>query len=219
MTTVPSATGTTAATANKSATTLSSDFDDFLLLLTTQLKNQDPLDPMNSSEFTNQLVQFSQVEQQIKSNEYLETLSTYAQTSDTMLALDYVGMQIQTEGNQFKYLGLGTNISYTLPEVASKVTIKITDADGNVILTETGDGSKGTHTFAWDGKNSSGTEVEKALYKISINATNVGVNKPITVTTVVPGYVEGVTKGTDGTIALIVNNTTVPLSKITEARL
>src|ERR1051326_9398368 len=81
-------TGGSAADAQK---TLSSNFDTFLTLLTTQLKNQDPLQPMDSNQFTQQLVQFSQVEQQINSNKNLESLISLTKSQTTTAAVSYLG--------------------------------------------------------------------------------------------------------------------------------
>ena len=108
---------------------LNEDFDDFLLLLTAQLQNQDPLEPQDSSEFTNQLVQFTQVEQQINSNEKLDTLVQLQDLSLTSIALGYIGMNVQIDGNEFSYKGNGSyEAFYTLPAGgAQSVEVKILD--------------------------------------------------------------------------------------------
>lgn len=221
MTTVSSTTYSSTSSTTDAAT-LSSDFDDFLVLLTTQLQYQDPLDPMDSSEFTNQLVQFSQVEQQIKTNDYLETLNTYAQASDTIKALGYVGLQIQNEGDTFAYSeGYNVTINYEIPEDATSGTIAILDSDGNTIYTESIDEdnlAEGTHSFSWDGTDSEGDAAESGTYTISVSAFNSSVES-LDVTTIVPGYVTGITTDDDGNILLIVNDTTVDVDDVTKATL
>jgi len=224
MTTVSGTNSTTykSAEAQNDSSTLSADFDQFLLLLTTQLQYQDPLNPMDSSEFTNQLVQYSQVEQQIKSNDYLETLNSYAANSEISTALGYVGLQISHEGDTFKYAGGeegSISMAYSLPSDAAINTITILDSEGNTVITAEGKLAAGDYVFAWDGTDSDGNAVEAGVYTIEVNAlTATGAN--ITTTTRVPGYVEGIkTDEDDGSIKLIVNTTTVSLDDVTSARL
>src|SRR5215213_10582288 len=94
-------TGATAAAASTGKTPskgIAENFDSFLMLLTTQLKNQSPLDPMDTNQFTQQLVQFASVEQQIKSNDTLNALLTSSRSSIVSTAADFVGMQITADG-------------------------------------------------------------------------------------------------------------------------
>src|SRR5205085_2047584 len=103
---VTSATGTTSSIAASSTTgsktavdkeTLANNFTQFLTLLTTQLKNQNPLDPMDTNQFTQQLVQFAQVEQQLKSNDQLSTLVSLQKTTQSTAALNYVGHMVAVD--------------------------------------------------------------------------------------------------------------------------
>lgn len=222
MTTIASATSAlSTGEAQKDSSVLSANFDQFLTLLTTQMKYQDPLNPMESTEFTNQLVQYSQVEQQIKSNDYLEKVADYTKSYDTVTALGYVGLQIKHEGDTFKYAG-GENgsiaMSYSLPEDATINTIAIKDSEGNTVVSAKGELGMGDYIFAWDGMDSNGDPVEAGVYTIEVNALN-GSGKNITASTIVPGYVEGIQTGDNGGMELIVNGKYVPLSDVSSARL
>lgn len=165
----PPATSTTDST--KSAASLADNFDTFLTILTAQIQNQDPLEPMDSTQFTNQLVQFSGVEQQIRANKQLETLIT-AQNSTAGAALSgYLGQEaeIDTAGAQFS--GETVHWRYELPSDASSTTVTVTNAAGKVLYSKTGELKAGSHDFEWNGElNSGGTAAEDQPYWISVVA-------------------------------------------------
>src|ERR1700722_1542576 len=103
MSTAPVAPTNTAASGTSSSSgdamsQLSGNFDTFLTLLTTQLKNQDPTSPMDSSTFTQQLVEYSQVEQQINTNTNLQTLITQGQSNGSAMATSYLGKNVTVTG-------------------------------------------------------------------------------------------------------------------------
>lgn len=222
MTTIASATSAlSTGEAQKDSSVLSANFDQFLTLLTTQMKYQDPLNPMESTEFTNQLVQYSQVEQQIKSNDYLEQVASYTEAYEVVEALGYVGLQIKHDGDTFKYGG-GENgsiaMSYSIDEDATINTITIKDNEGNTVITADGELSAGDYIFAWDGMDAEGEAAPAGVYTIEVNALNQA-GKNITATTIVPGYVEGIQTADDGSMELIVNGKYVPLADVDSARL
>src|SRR3954471_15203303 len=135
---VDSVTNSTAAdaAANKAATSktkLSSDLNSFLTLLTSQLKNQDPLSPMDSTQFTNQLVQFSQVEQQININGNLTNLIGLTQQSIASNVVNYIGKTIEGPSNQAPLTGGHMKASYNLSAQAAGVTIAVKDGSGNIV--------------------------------------------------------------------------------------
>lgn len=209
--------------AAKDKASLSQSFDQFLLLLTTQLKNQDPLSPMDSTEFTNQLVSFSQVEQQIKTNQSLSTLVKLTNTSQTTLGLSYIGLNVDLQGAQFEYPGNGsTSMAYTLPTDASISTVSVLDKDGNVVYTQNGNVTSGKHAFVWDGSdNQNGGAAPAGTYRLRVGALDKE-QKNISASTVVPGYVSGIMTGEDGDINLIIgrqNTQVIPLSSVTQASL
>lgn len=204
------------------ANALNQNFNQFLTLLTTQLKNQDPLSPMDSTQFTNQLVSFSQVEQQIKTNDNLNKLVNLTNTSQTTLGLSYIGLNVDMQGSQFEYSGSGaTMMTYTLPSDASIATISVLDQNGNTVYTQSGELSAGMHGFMWNGKDSNGQAAPAGVYQLRVGALD-NAQKNLTATTVVPGYVSGIKTANDGTIDLIIGRIStqvIPLSSVTQASL
>lgn len=154
-----------------SRNTLAKDLDSFLTLLTAQLKNQDPLSPMDSTEFTNQLVQFAGVEQQINVNTNLETLIGLNQASIGAQAVSYIGKEVQAESTTLPLQDGAAKYTYTLSKDAKTCQIVIKDSSGAVVKTEQGKLTKGTYHMTWDGKNSYGEKVEDGAYTLEIQAT------------------------------------------------
>lgn len=161
---------TSQTTASSEQAELANEFDDFLLLLTTQLQNQDPLEPQDSSEFTNQLVQFSQVEQQIKSNEKLEDLVSLQDLSLTSIALGYIGMNVEIPGSEFEHTtGQPYQFSYTLPSGgASTVNYTILDSAGQPVSTGRGTLDSGKNNIVWDGTDDAGNVAPSGDYRIAL---------------------------------------------------
>src|SRR5207237_2489831 len=98
-TTLPASSSSTPSLSSTSGATIAGNFQTFLTLLTTQLKNQNPLDPLDTNQFTAQLVQFAQVEQQLKANTQLTTLVTLQQTAQNTAALNFVGQKVDVTGS------------------------------------------------------------------------------------------------------------------------
>lgn len=194
---------------------LTSDYTTFLKLLTTQLQNQDPTSPMDSAQFTQQLVQYSQVEQQIKSNEKLDKLIAAQNSAGVGGSLGYLGKTIEMDGAYFSNDGTsGGSFNYTLSDVATNVTVKIYDASGTLVRTATGaSGTLGKHTISWDGKNDDGKQLAAGVYGVSVTATN---SKGTAVTTKVStnGKVDGVEKDSTGAVVLDVGKLQVSVDKI-----
>lgn len=155
-----------------SGTKLAENFDTFLTMLTVQLKNQDPLSPMDSTEFTNQLVQFSAVEQQIASNKNLENLISVTQTNTKAQAIAYIGHTIEVAGTMVPVQDGKAAFSYTLPEEARSIAVVLKDSSGKVVANLPGNTTAGRHEVEWDGRDTSGNVVEDGPYILSIVATN-----------------------------------------------
>ncbi len=147
------------------------DFNTFLKLLVAQLKNQDPLNPLEGTEFTGQIAQFSALEQQINSNNYLSQLLEQRDYGQTSLAVSYIGKVALAPGDTMA-IGKsgGSEFAYSLEKTASSVEITIRDKDGKVVKTQTGDGTTGNHIVTWDGKNDAGTQVAEGNYTVSVRA-------------------------------------------------
>jgi flagellar basal-body rod modification protein FlgD len=172
------------------ASSIAGNFDTFLNLLTTQLQNQDPLDPLDTNEFTQQLVEFSGVEQQLDTNSYLQTLVQSTQNSQNNAAVSYIGKQITSSGLDSDLVNGQASWSYNAPEAAT-VTAVIKDANGNQVYTETGQVDAGPGQFNWDGIGSDGTTEPSGTYTISMTATNAN-GQVVDMNTETTGVVTGV---------------------------
>ncbi len=153
---------------------LTSDFDTFLTLLTTQLQNQDPLEPLDTEQFTSQLVQFAGVEQSIQANSNLETLISLQSGANKQASLDLVGRAVSVAGGDF-ILGdnnqQSTTLRYTLPANASNLTLDIVDDAGRVVASLEGPTSGGQHDLVWNGQLANGAQAPGGLYRLQANAT------------------------------------------------
>jgi len=169
-------TGTTSqVTTDRSS--LSDNYDTFLVLLTAQLQNQDPLSPMDSTAFTEQLVQYSQVEQQIRTNEQLSGLVLQYQAASAGAALSYLGKDAIIESNDTYLAGGTANWAYNLPANADTLTIQVRDSGGRLVYTdETQPRTGGEHLFSWNGQTTNGSTAADGVYSISITARNAAGN-------------------------------------------
>jgi len=210
---INSATSGTVAASGSSAS-LNANFDQFLKLLTTQLKNQDPLEPMDTKDFTNQLVQFSGVEQQIKTNDKLSNLLATQSLNLTALGVSFIGKDVEVTGKEFQFNGTKpVPITYQLPATATVSTISVLDKDGNTIYSRTGELTKGIHSFTWNGKNQSGQTAPAGKYEIKVTALGEG-NKAIKPTTYVPGYVSGLESTDTGDLLLNVGDLKISIGDV-----
>jgi flagellar basal-body rod modification protein FlgD len=149
---------------------IAGNFQTFLQLLTTQLKNQNPLDPLDTNQFTAQLVQFAQVEQQLKSNSQLGTLVSLQQTAQNTQALNFVGQTVAVDGDTAP-LTDGSATWYMSVSKPSTATINVIDSKGLTVYSTTQTLDAGQNQpFVWDGKDSSGTQLADGNYKIAITA-------------------------------------------------
>jgi len=161
---------TASAAANTAQTRMIENFDTFLVLLTAQLKNQDPLSPMDSTQFTQQLVQFSQVEQQIAQNKNLETLIAVTNSRASTDAVGYLGKKLTfTDGSGVLVDG-EAKWDYSLQGQASATALSVTDARGKVVFTTPGETGTGAHDFVWDGKDNAGTQLPDGYYALKVHA-------------------------------------------------
>jgi len=198
-------------TAN-SSNKLAKDLDSFLLLLTSQLKNQDPLSPMDSTEFTNQLTQFAQVEQQINLNASLNNLIGLTQQSIVSNAVNYIGKTIEGESSQVPLHDGKLKAAYGLLADANSVSLVVRDDTGNIVFSKTGETTKGVHEFLWDGKDSYGTQLPDGSYQISV--TSLGADEePVENYVTAFGKVTGVTS-VNGTTILLIDKVGIPVDKV-----
>ncbi len=132
---------------------LFNDFNDFLTLLTTQLQHQDPLSPLETSEFTNQLVGFANIEQQLAQTEQLKAMTASLESQNRVSALNHIGLTVEYEGDEFTLEGATVDIGYELPADTGRANITIYDEDDNAVasygLEDITPGER--DNFTWDG--------------------------------------------------------------------
>ena len=169
----------------------------FLNLLVTQLKNQDPLNPMDNSQMTTQLSQISTVSGIEKLNTTLEKLlSSYAGTQQ-MQAAAMIGKTVLTAGSNIELGNYGAVGGVDLEKAADKVTISIKNASGKEVRSlQLGKQDAGTSNFVWDGLNDAGEQMATGTYTFSVTATNGG--DKVTATALQAGMVNAVTLLSDG---------------------
>ena len=146
------------------------DLNKFLNLLVTQLKNQDPLDPMDATEFTSQLVQFASVEQQIFANSNLEKLVALEETNQMSTLVEFLGKTVEADARTMPLENASAQFTYTLPVSANKTTISITSSSGQTVYTAEGDATSGQHTFNWDGKSTNDNQQPDGDYTVTVSA-------------------------------------------------
>ena len=162
-----------ASNAANSRTSLASDFDTFLTLLTAQLQNQDPLEPTDATEFTNQLVQFSGVEQQIETNSSLENLLAANNSATGAAMSNYLGQQVEIESQGGGFHGEDITWRYSISADAAEAKIIIRDANGEIVFSQDAEKDAGSYEFTWDGTLNDGTTAaQDQVYYTSVTATN-----------------------------------------------
>ena len=193
------------------------DFDDFLKLLITQLKNQDPTAPMDSKQFTDQIVQFTSVEQSINTNQKLDKLIEATSLSQTSNLLSIVGKQVEFEGGKVNISDENNmvDIKFTANPEDENIFIRIVAQGGKVVKTDMlgkNNLTNGENIYQWDGKDNNGNKLNNGNYKVEFTRINKGGNVEK-----IPTVVSGVASGANlmGAEQLIlVNGTEIPFKNI-----
>ena len=175
VTTLASALGAGANTSsNESLSQLSDDLDAFLQLLTAQVENQDPLEPLDSTEFVSQLAQLSQVEQSITMNQNLESILAALGAGSVMDELQLIGQTITVASDQIALEDGAAKYQYLLDAPAEAVSLTIRDQFGTTVREISGleTTSETLHSFTWNGRDDDGNEVLNGLYSVEITATD-----------------------------------------------
>jgi flagellar basal-body rod modification protein FlgD len=149
--------------------TLAANFETFLTLLTTQLQHQNPLEPLDTNQFTEQLVSFAGVEQQLRTNDQLEALLKLQKVGYNVTALGFVGSHVTVDGSSTE-LRDGLAVWYLSSPSVATAHIEVQDANGSAIYTETKTLEASTQPFQWNGKTSTGTIAPDGTYKIVVSA-------------------------------------------------
>ncbi len=192
---------------------LEEDLNRFLTLLVTQLKNQDPLDPMDSTEFTNQLVQFASVEQQIFQNTNLEKLINLQESNQISTLVDYIGTNVEVTGQKGSLLNGRFEMTYDMPFGARSASLSITNKDGLTVLTRDAETDPGQHTFVWDGKNDFGVDQADGTYTVIVSALDAD-NNLLTVGHTVYGNVTGAGADQGNVTLTLGEDIVVPLDSV-----
>jgi flagellar basal-body rod modification protein FlgD len=191
---VSSTSNTTSTTTNTSTVSggaaIAGNFDQFLTLLTTQLKNQSPLDPLDTNQFTSQLVQFAGVEQQLKTNETLASLLSLNSAGTATSAVGFIGSTISADGATTRLEKSKAEWQVNVPR-GGAATITIKDSKGSVVQTLTKSLVAGDQTYSWNGKTSTAQSAPDGEYTITIDAKDTA-GATMTATTKISGVVDGV---------------------------
>jgi flagellar basal-body rod modification protein FlgD len=198
--------------AEQSQAKLEEDLNKFLNLLVTQLKNQDPLDPMDATEFTSQLVQFASVEQQIYQNSNLEKLLDATHAGQVSNLAGFLGKTVEGTSDKLNLDGGSATFSYELMDKAKSNTILITDASGKSVFSFKGELQQDRYEYTWDGKDKSGNQLPDGVYTINVAAKDEA-GKTVDYKTTVYGRVTAA--GADsGEVTLHMGDVTLPLGMV-----
>jgi flagellar basal-body rod modification protein FlgD len=204
----------TGSAAKAAASKLTDHFDSFLSLLTTQLKNQDPLSPMDTETFTQQLVQFTSVEQTIKTNDNLERLIGLVRGTSRTSALGYLGTTVQATSDRISLATEGpATIDYELPAEAASLSVKIYDQAGKLVAETRGPTTAGPHQITWDGSAADGRRMPAGTYRVAVAAT-AAAGGSLDVVQIVRGTVDAIDPSSDPPV-LSVGGIDVALADVT----
>lgn len=194
--------------------------DDFLKLLVTQMKYQDPLEPQSPEDYSAQLAQFSSLEQLSQMNDLLEaSLETnllLATSVNNTLASNVIGKQVKAIGSETYFDGSAdAPLVYEIPRDAQNVKIEIMDGDGKVVRTvELDNVGSGENIYEWDGKDDDGNKLDAGNYDFQVSATSFdGID--MNVNTHMSGLVTGLRYSASGPM-LMIGNTEVPMANVLE---
>jgi flagellar basal-body rod modification protein FlgD len=213
VTTNTNANATPTATAATAEATkgIGADFNMFLKLLTTQMQNQDPLNPMDTSQYTQQLVQYSQVEQTVQQTGTLKDILTRLTSQDMAQASSYIGKQASFNSTSANLGAKPAEWNWTAGSGASSLTATVTDASGHIVATRPIDpATKGQ--FSWDGMRDDGTKAASGTYSLAVKALD-GSGGDVATTVNALGVVDGVS-ATNGVVSVSVGGATYPATQL-----
>lgn len=185
----PAAANTDKTSTSTSTTGIADNFQTFLMLLTTQLQNQNPLDPLDTNQFTQQLVQFAGVEQQLKSNDQLKSLIAIEESAQATQALIYVGHTVAVDGSTQQFDGAATWNLKAAKDATAAITI--TNSAGNTVYSGNFTLQEGNASFVWDGKGNDGTQWPSGAYKLTATGKDTS-GKDVAIATEIQGVVDSV---------------------------
>ncbi len=210
--TTSSSTNVSSSAAANPLSSLTSNFQSFLSMLTTQLQNQDPTAPMDSSQFTTELVQFTGVEAQIQGNASLTQLITLGQNSSVMQSAQLVGKQAQATSNQLTLQNGSAAIAFTAASVGP-VSVTVSNGAGQVLASSTINATAGSNGWTWNGQSSAGVQEPDGAYTVSVTTGSSQTALPVSVV----GTITAVTQN-NGTVQLDLGQLAVDMSAVTSVQ-
>jgi flagellar basal-body rod modification protein FlgD len=208
-----SSTSTSAAAQSGSAAlgSLSDNFSDFLSLLMTQLQNQDPTSPLDSNQFTSELVQFTSVEQQINTNNDLTQLIQLTQASQVEQSASMIGKPVTVNSTQLSLQNSTASVNFTTA-AAEPVAIGVYNSSGGEVASGSLNSTAGSNTWTWDGKNGSGVAQPDGAYTVTVTRAGSGgttAKVPFTVTGTATSVLNN-----SGTVTLNMGGLSLPFSDV-----
>ncbi len=179
----------TSSTSSTATTGIADNFQTFLTLLTTQLQNQNPMDPLDTNQFTQQLVQFAGVEQQLKSNEQLKSLIEIEKSAQATQALVYVGNTVAVDGSKAQFDKSATWNFKSEKDTTASITI--TNSTGQTAYSGSYTLKQGGSSFVWDGKGNDGVQWPAGTYTLTATGKDSSGNN-VAISTEVQGVVDSV---------------------------
>jgi flagellar basal-body rod modification protein FlgD len=173
---------------------------DFMTLLVAQIKNQDPMSPMDNAEFTSQITQFTMLDEMQSMNAKLEENLMVGQTINNTAMLGLVGKNVTVEGNKVWMADGTASESVLAADGPGSVTIEVTDDTGHVVATYRSSVERGLNDISWDGKLENGETATDGNYSITVTPTDG--NEDMAFTTLMTGPVEGLRY--EGNMAVVI---------------
>lgn len=191
---------------------------DFMQMLVAELQNQDPTNPQDSSAFVTQLAQITQVEQTTDINTNLQNLLSSQNSAANLSSVSLIGQNVSAPGSQVSLTsGSQSTLSYTLPSDVEKVSVQISDANGNIVNTLTqGATAAGTNSISWNGMNASNQPLPSGTYSFTVTGIDAS-GQAVTGTSMISGQVTGVNLS-GKTPVLTVNGQNVPVSSVVQVK-
>ena len=209
-----SAATATAVAATQTKPAFSPDFNMFLKLLTTQMQNQNPLDPMDTAQYTSQLVQYSQVEQSMQQTGLLKDVLARLSVNDMTQMTGLIGREVEMSSPATGLTAGGSSAwAWSLPHSAATIRGEVVDRSGRIVATATLDPASTSGRFTWDGKSADGNTAAPGAYTLRLTATDAtGNSLPATVHGV--GLVTEILAGPGGALLLGVGGVTIPATAL-----
>ena len=204
---------TGAAAGTNALQSLSGNYQTFLNMLMTQLQNQDPSSPMDTDQFTTELVQFSGVEQQIQTNTSLSQLISLGQSSQMLQTSSILGHNVTATSSQLALQGGNAALNFTAAS-AGPVTIQVSNANGQVVAQSNVTATAGSNAWSWNGQSASGAQLPDGAYGVTVSQAGSGGAGGTALPFTISGKVTGA-QSSNGTMQIDLGTLQLPMSSVT----